>query len=118
MPDPMFRHFLTRLVGRTRTIDRQQWAAHDGTDERLLCRTQFGHPLANQVRFADETTVVTTFMHQQCADLRVTHQPGRLQQRRVRTDRTQGPAHHYGKRSLKGSTLNRHSPGPFDGGSK
>src|SRR4029077_802328 len=109
MPNPMLCHLLTRLVSRARNLNRKQRAAHDGTDQRLLCRTGFGHPLTNQVRFADDTTVVTGLMHQQCADLRVTHQLGRLQQRCVWTDCAQGPAHHHGERSLKRSALNRHT---------
>ena len=109
MPNPMLRHLLTRLVGRSRYLDRQQRAAHDSPDQRLVRRTGFGHPLANQVRLADYTGVATGLLHQYCADLRVTHQPGRLQQRCVWTDRAQGPAHHHGERSLKRSALSRHT---------
>src|SRR4029079_5311869 len=111
MANPMFRHFFACLVGSTCMIDGYQGIAHDGTDPRLVYRTGFRHALANQVRFADDTTIVSGLVYQQCADFRVTHQPGRLQQRGIRTDRAQASAHHHGERSLKRPALNRHTTG-------
>src|ERR1041385_809824 len=90
-------------------IDGQQWAAHDRPYQCLVGWTLFVYSLANQIRFADETTVVTGLVYQQCADFCITHLQGCFQERGVRTDRTQGSAHHDGERSLKRSALNRHT---------
>src|ERR1043165_7314664 len=59
--------------------------------------------------FPCESTVVTGLVYQQCADFCITHLQGCFQQRGVRTDRTQGSAHHDGERSLKRSALKRHA---------